>query len=293
MVFHCGGPVGRFLLFFQLFVHCNFRRTSKNLALISGSKVSHDTLNRVLYDEWSGKEHLAKIIRSEKLRGGYLSLDDTSIEKPTGKSFEGTYYYYSSTLKKLVRGYQLVLLVWHKGKKRIVIGKRIYQPESGKSKIDLALELLSEARNQFRLKPDFVLFDSWYCSKSIMKRVRDYGWGFISRIKKNRLFNGKKLKKYKINPYWNETGWLAGGVKVRVVKHDNKFFVTNRLSTSRNDILRIYQFRQAIEEVNKQLKFLGLNDCQCRSFKAQSLFIWMCILAYALLEKESRKRSLG
>ena len=261
----------RFLLYIQLFVQCNFRRTSRTLALISSNKVSHDTLNRVLHDNWSGKKHLEHIIRTKKLRDGYLSLDDTGVEKLYSNEFEGAYYYYSSSLKKIVFGYQLVLLVWHRGKKRQVIGRRIYQPESGKSKIDLALELLSEARNKLRLRPKFVLFDSWYSAKSIMKRLTDYGWGFMSRIKKNRLFNGKKLKYYKVNPYWTDTGWLVGGLKVKVVRHGNKFFITNRLSLSRSEILEIYTLRQAIEEVNKQLKQMGLKDCQCKSFKKSNV----------------------
>ena len=154
-----------------------------------------------------------------------------------------------------------------------MLDAEIYQPESGQSKIDIALAMISYARNTLKIKPDFVLFDSWYSAKAIMKRLTDYGWGFVSRIKRNRLFNGKKLSLYRLNPYWNEAGLLAGGLKVRIVKNGKKFFVTNRLSLTRNQILEIYRSRQSIEEVNKQLKYIGLNDCQCLSFKAQKQYV--------------------
>lgn len=186
-----------------------------------------------------------------------------------------------------------MLLLWVKGNKRVVLDAQLYQPESGKSKIDIALAMLSYARNTLKIKPEFVLFDSWYAAKAIMKRLTDYGWGFVSRIKKNRLFNGKKLSLYRLNPYWNETGLLAGGLKVRIVKNGKKFFVTNRLSLSRIQILEIYKSRQSIEEVNKQLKYIGLNDCQCLSLKAQSQYVWICVLAFSLLERESRKREIS
>jgi hypothetical protein len=82
---------------------------------------------------------------------------------------------------------------------------------------------------------------------------------------------------------------MAGGVKVSVVRHGNKYFATNRLSLSRSEVLGIYEMRQQIEEVNKALKHCSLTDCQMRSIKAQKAHITMCIFAYSLLEKESRR----
>ena len=108
--------------------------------------------------------------------------------------------------------------------------------------------------------------------------------------KKNRSLDGIQLKDFKKIPRWQEKGRLAGGLKVNIVKHDNKYFASNRLSLSRTEILKIYKIRQHIEEINKQLKFLGLSDCHMRSIKAQSNHIICCITALALIEKLSRKK---
>jgi DNA-binding NtrC family response regulator len=34
------------------------------------------------------------------------------------------------------------------------------------------------------------VFDAWYPSRSLLKRIRDSGWYFVCRLKKNRRFNG-------------------------------------------------------------------------------------------------------
>ena len=70
----------------------------------------------------------------------------------------------------------------------------------GPSKFELALELLSYARNRLKCKPQFVLFDSWYPSKALLKRISDYGWYFICQLKKNRCFEGVALHKYLRQP---------------------------------------------------------------------------------------------
>ena len=59
------------------------------------------------------------------------------------------------------------------------------------STYDLALELLSYARNRLQCQPHWVLFDSWYPSKKLLKRLRDYGWSFGCQLKKTRVFEGR------------------------------------------------------------------------------------------------------
>jgi hypothetical protein len=109
----------------------------------------------------------------------------------------------------------LAFRLWHKG---------------GPSKFTLALELLSYTRNRLRCKPQFVLFDSWYPSKLLLKRLRDYGGYFVCQLKKNRHFEGRALAQYLPQPYWQATGCVAGDIKVFVVTYRRKYYATNRLS---------------------------------------------------------------
>lgn len=38
-------------------------------------------------------------------------------------------------------------------------------------------------------QPRFVLFDSWYGSLGNLKRIRGYGWHWLTRLKSDRLVN--------------------------------------------------------------------------------------------------------
>jgi len=281
-----------------------FTRLSTCKAIAKTSKkLSHDCLTRMLRANWSGHTLLDWVLRSLfTVVGGYLIIDDTIIEKPHSKYMQEAFWNYSHKHKKKVFGVMVVLLIWTNDLFRIPIGFRVWK-KGGPTKIELALDLLSYARNHLKVKPQFVLFDAWYPSKVILKRIRDYGWYFVCRLKSNRKFNGIRLKKYKQQPYWNDIGVLTGGIKVFVVKHRCKYFATNRLTLTAPQVRLEYKKRQAIEEVIKILKSeLGLEDCQagyeraCNRIRstppiqAQEHHIALCLVAYLILEKERFKR---
>jgi DDE family transposase len=119
---------------------------------------------------------------------------------------EGLAWVFSSPERRPVSGFSLVLLVWTNGTLRIPLGLRLWH-HGGPSKSVPALELLSSARNRLGCRPASVLFDAWYPSKALLKRVRDYGWYFVCRLKKHRRFNGQPLRASRRHPYWTETGW--------------------------------------------------------------------------------------
>jgi hypothetical protein len=190
-----------------------------------------------------------------------------------------------------------VLLIWTDGQVRIPLAFRRWH-KAGPSKFDLALEMLSYARNRLRCKPEFVLFDSWYPSKKLLKRLRDYGWYFVCQLKKNRRFEGQPLSRYLQPPYWHATGSVSGDLKVLVVRYRRKYYATNRLSLSAKEVRTLYRKRQEVEEVIKVLKSqLSLEACQAgyrRSSDKQSLpqegaqehHIALCLVAYLIVERE-------
>jgi hypothetical protein len=211
--------------------------------------VSHDRLTRMLQADWSGQTLLESVCRTLFVwERGYLILDDTVVPKPFATVMDGLAWVFSSQERKPVYGFSLVLLIWTNGTLRIPLGVRLWR-RGGASKIELALELLSYARNRLHCRPEYVLFDAWYPSKRLLKRVRDYGWYFICRLKKNRRFNGHALRTYRRPPYWAEAGWLTGGLKVLVVRYGAKYFATNRLTLPAAEVRRLYRIRAQIEEV--------------------------------------------
>jgi putative transposase len=256
--------------------------------------VSHDRLTRMLQSEWSGHTLLDVVCRTLfAWERGFLIIDDTVLAKPFATAIESLAWVYSSQEHKPVYGLSLVLLVWTNGPLRIPLGVRLWH-RGGPSKYALALELLSYARNRLRCRPDYVLFDAWYPSKALLKRIHDYGWYFVCRLKKNRRFNGHAVRAYRRHPYWAATGRLTGGLKVLVVRYGAKYYATNRLTLAAAEVRRLYRVRAQIEEVIKVCQDqLSLSGCQARSERAQLHHIACCLAAFCVLERERHDRGLS
>jgi hypothetical protein len=180
----------------------------------------------------------------------------------------------------------LVLLVWTHGTLRIPLGLRLWR-KGGPSKHALALEWLSYACHRLRCRPEYVLFDAWYPSKALLKRIRDSGGYFACRLKKNRRFNGQPLRVYRRHPYWPASGRRTGGLKVLVVRHGAKSYAAKRLTLPAAEVRRLYRFRAQVEEVIRVCTGqLGLSGCPVRSARAQLHHSACCLVAFCVLERE-------
>jgi Transposase DDE domain len=260
--------------------------------------VSHDRLTRMLQGTWSGHILLDLALRTLfTVAGGYLIVDDTVVAKPYARRLGEAAWVWSNKERKVLFGVSVVLLVWTDGQIRIPLAFRVWH-KGGASKYDLALELLSYARNRLKCKPAFVLFDSWYPSKKLLKRIRDYGWYFVCQLKKNRVFEGQAVRCYKQQPYWQAVGALTGGLKVFVVRYRRKYYATNRLTLTAPEVRALYRKRHEVEEVIRVLKsHLSLESCQVGYKRAtaehpypkagaQTHHIALCLVAYLIVERE-------
>ena len=192
--------------------------------------VSHDRLTRRLQGSWSGHTLLDLALRALfTVAGGYLSVDDTVVAKPYARLLGEAAWVWSHQDRKVLFGVSGVLLVWTDGQSRMPLAFRVWQ-KGGAAKYDLALELLSYARNRLQCKPHFVLFDSWSPSRQLLQRIRDSGGSLVCQLKKNRRFEGRALRSYKPQPYWQALGSLSGGLKVFVVRDRRTYYATNRLT---------------------------------------------------------------
>jgi hypothetical protein len=150
-----------------------YDRTSGSCVALTDAleTVSHDRLTRLLQGDWSGQTLRAFACRTLfAWERGYLILDDTVIPKPFATVIESLAWVFSSQERKPVYGISLVLLIWTNGTLRIPLGIRVWR-KGGPSKYELALALLSYARNRLRCRPDYGLFDAWYPSQAILKRI--------------------------------------------------------------------------------------------------------------------------
>jgi hypothetical protein len=159
---------------------------------------SHDAFTRLLQRQPLDTEALwgeaSKLIMKKKEADGLLILDDTTLDKPYAEKMDLVTYHWSGKHHSVVKGINLVTLLWSDGNALIPCDFRVYdKPESGLTKNHLFSEMLRNAAKEERrrlLRPKYVLFDSWYSSLDNLKLVsRSFGWHFFCRLKENRLVN--------------------------------------------------------------------------------------------------------
>lgn len=250
-------------------------------------QVAHDQLYRILYLSFPYSRRMWEWISSHLIKaGGYLIIDDTTWHR-CGKKIAGVSFVWDSSIGKKIYGMQVVVLMWTDGKVRVPLGLRFWQ-KGGKSKLKLAEELLWEAHRR-GVSPLFVLFDSWYAGESLLNLIDDFGWQYISKAKKNRLFEKVRLDKTFHHRFGRKIGRLRKiKHQVLVVKNDTKFYVTNNLEQTSAQVKKNYRRRQQIEEVFRLLKQeFGWGKCRVGSMQGQKAHLHLGLYAFCLVQNEA------
>ena len=158
------------------YVHALVVSIENNSALSfaeSVEAVSHDHFTRSLQKSGQWLRVLVSFVTRSALAGGYLILDDTILEKYT-QGLKCIFKLKDSKTGNYVYGLNIVLLCWSDGKRCLPLAFHIYRAE-GVSKLDLAMKLLAFAHDVLKLKPDYVLFDSYYGSRALMQQCLSTG----------------------------------------------------------------------------------------------------------------------
>lgn len=262
-------------------------------AAAKGYDLSYDALTRFFSRPWSaGQELQAAATSLFQLTKGWAILDEIVI----AKSIESVLMASVKRRRKSAGGYvtpsiAVVVLLWDDGTQRVPLAFAYRRgPESVQ---ELGLGLLRQMRNQFKLKPLGVLFDAGFFSLAFVKRLQSYRWAFVCRVPRSILLGDRAIWRFKQQGYWNDVGVLSNGLKVRAVRKADKFWVSNRLSWSRNQILEAYGKRASIEEVFRLLKqCCHWGYCQLRSeaayerYLAMGLLLLMCWEASRIQQQE-------
>ena len=169
-----------------------FRNTrSSCCCLASLTEVAHDRFYRLLYANFPFSRRLWEWFASRLIgTGGYLVIDDSAWQRFTRRA-EAVSFVWDSQVGKVVFGMNVVLLIWTDGTCKVPLGLRIWQ-KGGKSKIELACELLTQVRAD-GVKPVYVLFDSWYSCNKLLNLLHGFGWRYIGRAKVNRVLDKVKI----------------------------------------------------------------------------------------------------
>jgi hypothetical protein len=266
-----------------------------------------------------------------------ISIDDSKSPKPKASlHFEVTGWHFNTNEGRGFE-YGVVFITVHIacGKRSVPLALRLYLRKNTvrkinrarakgkripfKSKLTLAKEILKELASLLpKQTPVYVLFDSWYASKKLIKLCRRLGYHVICALKHNRNFKKKgatkarqlsQLARYKRNRefksvtvnssdsstrYWVHTlrGYLPGiqdEVSIIISKRNRRdkrpdFFLSTNLSLTAQEVLSRYTRRWAVEVDHLYLKVrLGLEDFRLRSYEGVTKYFDLVGLTLAYL----------
>ncbi len=259
---------------------------SSAMGIAQGQKFSHDSVYRVLLEGKSlfSKLALNRLQAISGLKGGYFVLDDSMLVRYGSGKLKLKKIKNSST-GQYTYGFNIVLLIWTNGTIRIPVGFRVFLAQEGeKSKIDLALEMLKEAK-KLDLELKYVLFDAWYAAESILNYLEGAAWKFVTRLRKNRLLNNVSVSSDR-RVYWVKVGRLQKMCSdVVVARHQKQYLVSNDVSLTRIALRALYRIRQNVEEAFRSLKQqLGWEGFRFRTLETLNTFLGLTLSGYAIIE---------
>lgn len=257
----------------------------------------HDALQRMLsgINLTSGimSRFFIAWISSHRKTPGWLILDDTVLVKIYSKLIECAGYAWSSSKKRSVMGIHIVAIYWSDGKIKIPVGFRIWFPREKttnyRSKVDLAIDLLTR-HHEFCKTCSYIAFDSWYCSKQMLRLCRTIGLHCCTRLKRSRMvvFKGRKIAVSALPGRRCEV-WLPGYGTVLVYRDysdkDSPYLMSTDTLLTVGEVKARYKSRWLIEESFRFMKEnLGLEKCQCRKKTTVRNHVSLVFLAHFAME---------
>jgi hypothetical protein len=212
-------------------------------------------------------------------------------------------YHWSGKHHRVVKGINLLTLLWSDGEAHIPCDFRVYdKPTGGSTKNESFREMLVEAMER-GLKPDWVLFDSWYSSLGNLKLLRSLGWRWLTRLKANRLVDpdgegNLQVRELEI-PAEGVVVHLKGYGMVKVFRVFSKDGEAEHWATS--DLDMDVEERSAlglrgwvVEEYHRGIKqCCGVEKAQVRGAVAQLNHICCSIRAFIRLEVNRLKNGVS
>lgn len=258
---------------------------------------AHDSLTRLLQREDYSFEELweeaKSLINKEK---GILVIDDSTLDKPYARKMDLVSYHWSGKHRRVVKGINLVSMVWTDGDMHIPCDYRLYDKDEGLSKNDHFLAMIEVAHRR-GFKPECVGFDSWYSSLNNLKYIRELGWKWLTRLEVNRQVNLDKTGNKPISEVEiKEQGTIVhlkgyGMIKAFKIVSKNGdigYWATNDLDMNVLKCLSLGEKTWGIEEYHREVKqYCGIERCQARSARAQKNHIGFSIRAFLRLASVS------
>jgi putative transposase len=225
---------------------------------------------------------------------GVLVVDDSTLDKPRARHIQLVSHHWSGNHRAVVSGINLVTLLWSDGDRLYPTDYRVYHKATdGKTKNDHFGQMLDAAHAR-GFRPKAVLFDGWYASVGNLKRVRGFGWVFVTRLPSNRKVRIARGPAVAVSDQpiaaAGTEAWLPEFGLVRVFRvvapnGDTAHWATNDLGMAEDARQMFAEWSWGIEEYHRGLKqFTGVERCQVRAERGQRNHIGCAIRAFVRLE---------
>lgn len=222
------------------------------------------------------------------LSKGFFSIDDTTYSKPFLNGINTFVSLFNHGKKGYTKGVQIVFICWSNGKITLPISYIIWHKYLGKTKIDLALELIKYAREISGDKNLGFRMDSFYSAKKLLGYLQRNHIFFAVRLAKNRkillndewtLLKSTRIGGKVVNVY------LPGVGRVWITKYKGKYYCANRCPDYQKQLYEWYAERWCVEMVFRFIKSeLKMEDCQAFRPNQHYNHIGYCFLVHGILQ---------
>lgn len=255
---------------------------------------AHDAFTRLLHRLQPDPGTLWDEARTQiRLDGGVLVADDSVLDKPHAELIELVGRHWSGKHHAVVKGIDLVTLLWTDGDRHVPCDYRVFHKPEGLTRNDHFRDMIRAAHER-GFKPRVVAFDGWYASLDNLKLLRELGWAWLTRLKANRLVNKDRqgqrpLSRTEISASGTVV-WLVGYGLVKVFKivapdGDIAYWASSELTMTDLTRQQCAEYSWAIESYHRGIKqCVEVERCQARSGQAQRNHIGLALRAFLRLE---------
>jgi putative transposase len=227
-------------------------------------------------------------------KAGVLVLDDSTLDKPYAAQMALVTSHWSGKHGRVVRGINLISLVWTDTGCRLPCDFRLYhKAQDGLSKNDHFRDMLQQAVER-GFEPELVAFDSWYSGLPNLKQLRNLEWHWLTQLKSNREVSldrsGNRAIREIFIPIQGRLVHLKGYGWIKVFRTvgtngDAEYWATSKLEMSIEQAAFYALDAWQVEVYHRGLKqFTGVERAQYRLEVSQRNHIGLAIRAFVRLE---------
>ena len=296
--------------------------SATDMSQVIDNEYSHDQISRMLYradmDDKKLYRQAKRLVKAVVAEGKKVLIIDDSIQpKPHSKVNGLIAWHYDHSEQCCIKGINFMSALWADECCSIPMSMKVVVKElcwndkkqqkiwrTATTKNEIFREMVGRLTRSKQI--DYVLADSWYCSKENMEFVTLVcKTHFVMALKSNRLASRSekdadkglykplqdlRLGKCAVKLYFKELDFPVLVVK-KVFKNEDGSNGTLYLACSDEEldyeaIFTLYKRRWKVEEYHKSLKGnCSLGKCQASSHNSQQSHFYLAALAFIQLEK--------